>query len=262
MAVGGADRKGVLGALRAQMAAIETSGTKAGRVLPLGVPALDACLPGGGLPRGRWHEIVGDGLEAEDPAAAAGFAARLAAALAADGGETVWVFRRADLYAPGLAALGLDPARLLFVAVRRDEEALAAMEDALRATGVAAVLGEAEALDLTAGRRLQLACEQTGATGLVLKRRRALRSGGSMSKDQGEGSGATTRWRVSPAPSRPEQPGFAGLGPPCWRVELVRCRGGRTGSWVLEAADGPHPLRLVAELADHDLQAPPSRRRA
>jgi protein ImuA len=257
-----AARAGVLGALRARVAAIETSGAKPGRVLPLGDPRLDSALPGGGLPLGRWHEIAGEGLEAEDPAAAAGFAARLSAALAAtDGGETVWIARRDDLYAPGLMGFGLDPARVLFVAVRRDEEALAAAEDALRAAGVSAVVGEVEALDLVAGRRLQLACERTGATGFVLRRRRALQAGRSASaKDQA--TAAATRWRIAPAPSEPEQAEFAGLGPPRWRAELERSRGGRTGTWILEASDGPHPLRVVAELADHDLQATPARRLA
>jgi protein ImuA len=251
----------VLAALRARVAAIEAAEVKPGRVLSLGDPRVDACLPGGGLPLGRWHEITGEGLEAEDPAAAAGFAARLAAGLAEDGGETVWVFRRDDLYAPGLAGLGLDPARLLFVAVRKDAEVLAAVEDALGATGVAAVVGEAEALDLTAGRRLQLACERTGATGLILRRRRALPAGRKI-QGRGEATAATTRWRIGPEPSRPEQAAFTGLGPPRWRVELERCRGGRTGAWILEAGDGPHPLRMVAELADHDLEETASRRTA
>jgi protein ImuA len=255
-------RAGVLGALRARVAAIETSGAKPGRVLPLGDPRIDSALPGGGLPLGRWHEIAGEGMEAEDPAAAAAFAARLASALASNGaGETVWIVRRDDLYAPGLASLGLDPARVLFVAVRRDEEALAAAEDALRATGVAAVVGEVEALDLVAGRRLQLACERTGATGFVLRRRRALQAGRAASV-RAEATAAATRWRLAPAPSEPEAAGFTGLGPPRWRAELERCRGGRTGAWILEASDGPHPLRVVAELADHDLQETPARRLA
>src|ERR1700747_1728430 len=164
-------RAGVLGALRARVAAIETS-SKPGRVLPLGDPRLDLNLPGGGLPLGRWHELLGEGLEAAGPAAVTGFAARLAAALSAGdgetgGGETVWVLRRDDLYAPGLVGLGLDPAPLLFVTVPRDADPLAAAEDAVRATGIAAVAAEVEALDLVAGRRLQLACERTGATGLI-----------------------------------------------------------------------------------------------
>jgi protein ImuA len=256
-------RAGVLDALRARVAAIETS-SRPGRVLPLGDPRLDLNLPGGGLPLGRWHELVGEGLEAEDPAAVTGFAARLAAALSAGdgetgGGETVWVLRRGDLYAPGLARLGLDPARLLFVTVRRDADALAAAEDALRAAGIAVVAAEVEALDLVAGRRLQLACERTGATGLILRRRRALRAG-TQPAERAEATVAATRWKIAPAPSQPEQPGFTGLGPPRWRVELERCRGGRPGSWIVEAGDGAHPLRVVAELADHELQATPARR--
>jgi len=256
-------RAGVLDVLRARVAAIETS-SKPGRVLPLGDPRLDLSLPGGGLPLGRWHELIGEGLEAEDPAAVTGFAARLAAALSAGdgemgGGETVWVFRRDDLYAPGLAGLGLDPARLLFVAARRDADVLAAAEDALRAAGIAAVAAEVEALDLVAGRRLQLACERTGATGLILRRRRALRAG-EKAAERAEATAAATRWKIAPAPSRPEQPGFTGLGPPRWRVELERCRGGRPGAWIVEAGDGPHPLRVVAELADHQLQETPARR--
>ena len=259
-------RAGVLGVLRARVAAIETS-SKPGRVLPLGDPRLDLNLPGGGLPLGRWHELAGEGLEAEDPAAVTGFAARLAAAISAKdsagietgGGETVWVLRRDDLYAPGLAGLGLDPARLLFVTVRRDADALAAAEDALRATGISAVAAEVEALDLVAGRRLQLACERTGATGLILRRRRALRAG-DKAPARAEATAAETRWKIAPAPSQPEQPGFTGLGPPRWRVELERCRGGRPGAWTVEAGDGPHPLRVVAELADHEFQETPARR--
>lgn len=254
-------RAGVLGALRARVAAIEASSERPDRVLPLGDPRLDLRLPGGGLPLGRWHELAGEGLEGETAAALAGFAARLASALAEGVGETVWVARRDDLYPPGVQGLGLDPDRLLLVAVRRDEEALAAVEDALRTAGVTAAVGEVETLDLTAGRRLQLACERTGATGLILRRRAALRCGVAPRERDGGGT-AATRWRVETAPSEPEQPGFTGLGPPRWRVRLERCRGGRTGEWIVECGDGKMPLLVVAELADHDLETTPSRRLA
>ncbi|MEJ0066386.1 MAG: hypothetical protein WDM85_14010 [Caulobacteraceae bacterium] len=57
--------------------------------------------------------------------------ARLAAPLARRG-ELVWVMRRDDLYAPGLAGAGLPTERLIQVCARDDDEALAVMEDALR----------------------------------------------------------------------------------------------------------------------------------
>jgi hypothetical protein len=139
----------------------------------------------------------------------------------------VWVLQREDLHAPGLAALGLPPHRLIYVSVRNDEEALAALEDALRTRGVAAAWGEIDRVDLVAGRRLQLACEAKGATGFVLRRRLY----GDRRAGQEEGSAAATRWSVAPAPSDPGE--APGLGPPRWRVRLERCRGGGpgAGSW-------------------------------
>ena len=254
-----------LAALRAKVAAIETGGRADVGVLAFGEAALDERLPGGGLPLGRWHEIVSPGLETETAAAPAAFAALMATPLA-KAGEAVWVLRRDDLWAPGLAGLGFPPERLIQVCARDEAEALAVMEDALATVGVACVFGEVEAVDLTAGRRLQLACEKRGATGFVIKRRPY----GGTAKTEAAGSVAATRWRVASAPSEPPAGEF-GLGAPRFRVDLERCRGGRGGSWILEAdqaysweaSDVAHPLRLVADLGDRELApAQPDRRRA
>ena len=249
-----------LAALKAKIAAIEAGGRSDSAVLPFGDTALDGCLPGGGLPLGAWHEVGGAGLEIETAAAPAAFTALMAAPLAAKG-EVVWVLRRDDLWAPGLLGLGLDPERLICVCARDEAEALAVMEDALATVGVAAVVGEVEAADLTAGRRLQLACEKQGATGFLIRRRPF---GGPARKPQ-TGSAAATRWKVASAPSEPRAGEF-GLGAPRFHVELERSRGGRTGTWLLEAPNafeqgtygldedhGTHPLRLVAELGDRQL---------
>ncbi|HEY0647577.1 protein imuA [Phenylobacterium sp.] len=234
-------------------------------MLPFGDERLDGRLAGGGLPLGRWHEIVGAGLEVETSAAPGAYAALMAAPLARRG-EAVWVLRRDDLWAPGLAGLGFPTERLIQVCARDEAEALSVMEDALATVGVAAVFGEVEAVDLTAGRRLQLACERRGATGFVIKRRPF----GGTAKQEAAGSVAATRWRVASAPSEPPAGEF-GLGSPRFRVELERCRGGRTGAWILEAdqaysweaGDVAHPLRLVADLGDRELApAQPVRRAA
>ncbi|WP_293677525.1 protein imuA [uncultured Phenylobacterium sp.] len=249
-------------AIRAKIAAMESAGRPDVGVLSFGEAALDDRLPGGGLPLGRWHEIVGLGLEAETAAAPAAFAALTAAPLAKTG-EAVWVLRRDDLWAPGLAGLGFPAERLIQVCARDEAEALSVMEDALATVGVTCVFGEVEAVDLTAGRRLQLACEKQGSTGFVIRRRPY----GGAAKAEG-GSAAATRWRVGAAPSDPPAGEF-GLGAPRFRVDLERCRGGRTGAWILEAdqaynweaADVAHPLRLVADLGDREL-APAQHRQA
>jgi protein ImuA len=254
-----------LAAMRARIAALESSGRGNAGVLPFGDEGIDERLPGGGLALGRWHEIVGTGLEVETSAAPSGFAGLMAAPLARHG-EAVWVTRRDDLWAPGLAGLGFPPERLIQVCARDEPEALMVMEDALSTVGVSAVFGEVEAVDLTAGRRLQLACERRGATGFVIKRRPF----GGTAKKEAAGSTATTRWRVASVPSEPAEGEF-GLGAPRFSVALERCRGGRTGAWILEAqaaysweaGDVAHPLRLVADLGDRELApAQPDHRRA
>ena len=248
-------RSAGLAALKAKIAAIEAGGRPDSASLPFGDGRIDQALPGGGLPLGQWHEIGGEGLEVETAAAPAAFTALMAAPLASRG-EVVWVLRRDDLWAPGLLGLGLPPERLICVCARDEPEALAVMEDALATAGVAAVVGEAEAADLTAGRRLQLACEKQGATGFLIRRRPY----GGTPRRQATGSAAATRWRVASAPSEPPAGEF-GLGAPRFRVSLERCRGGRTGAWLMEAAGaygldedyGTHSLRLVAELGDREL---------
>ncbi|HXV00718.1 MAG TPA: protein imuA [Caulobacteraceae bacterium] len=245
-------REARLLAVRRRIAALE-AGAAAG-VAPFGDARVDACLPGGGLPLGRWHEAAGEGMELETAAAAAAFIAALAAPLA-ERGAVVWVMRRQDLYAPGLAALGFPAERLIQVCARDEAQALGALEDALGAEGIAAAIGEVESPSLLAGRRLQLACERHGATGFVIRRRLF---GGRASE---AGSAAATRWIIAAAPSAPEA-GEPGLGAPRWRVALERCRGGRPGAWIMEKSDDASSLRVVAELGDRQLDPAPSERLA
>ncbi|WP_199743584.1 ImuA family protein [Caulobacter sp. 602-1] len=247
-------REARLAALRGRIAAIEAGTRTLTPVLPFGDPAIDGCFPGGGLPLGGWHEVTGAGLEGETGAAPAAFVGLLLRPLV-KAGAIVWIARRSDLFAPGLFGLGFPTERLIQVRARDEAETLSVLEDALSTQGVAAAVGEAEAPDLTAGRRLQLACEKRGGFGVVLHRRPY---GGRAGAGQAvSGSAAFSRWRIGPSPT-PSPPDDIGLGPPRWRVELERCRGGRPGAWILEAQEaghGPHPFRLVSQLADHDVAA-------
>src|SRR5580693_4424278 len=104
--------------LRERVRRIERSPAMAHGVLPFGVAAIDRVLPGGGLARGALHEILGAGGDEEDGALAAAFVSgilgRLAAQRSSAGdGMVLWCLPHPDLYGPGLAAHGLDPAHLV-----------------------------------------------------------------------------------------------------------------------------------------------------
>ena len=237
---------------------IERDGAARHGVLPFGIAAIDRALPGGGLALGAVHEILGAGADEEDGAAAAGFIAGIAGRLGPelDGGLVLWCLKRGDLYGPGLAAHGLDPARIVTVRAARDDDLLWALEEGLRAPassgGVAAVVGEIGRLPMVAGRRLQLAAERCGIPAFLLRR---WRTGGEAAAERARPSAAVTRWRIASLPSSPEagEPGPLGvIGRPRWRVELLRCRGAEAAdlSWDLEVADASGALRLPAELGD------------
>jgi protein ImuA len=257
-------------ALRERVRRIERPAAAMHGVAPFGLAAIDRALPGGGLARGALHEILGVGGDEEDGALVAAFAAGVLGRLgphptpgtpalaggrpgalprAGEGtgrGIVLWCLSRSDLYGPSLVALGLDPDRLVLVQARRDTEILWAMEEGLRATGVAAVVGEVGTLAAVASRRLQLAAERSGVTAFLLRR---WRDGREAARERGLPNAAATRWRIAALPSIPAR-GEPGVGRPRWRVELLRCRGGAPACWEVEVADAAGSLSLVAMLAD------------
>ena len=235
-----------LRALRERVRQLERGDAARHGTAPSGIAAIDRALPGGGLARGAVHEILGAGGEEEDGALAGAFAALLLGRLAAAGGTVLWCLARRDLYGPGLMALGLDPACLVLARAPRDDLVLWAIEEGLRTADLAAVVGEIGRLDMAASRRLQLAAERSGVPLLLLRRWRHAEAA---ARERGRPSAAATRWRILSLPSRPP-PGEPGIGRPCWRVELLRCRGGAPALWQVEVADAPGALSVAAELAD------------
>jgi protein ImuA len=198
--------------------------------VPLGIAALDKAI-GGGLHLAALHEIRA--RESRDGGAAPGFASALIVRLADAGGfpSVVWIseadVRRetGGLYPLGLAALGLDPARVVQVAARTQREALWAFEAALSCRGLGVAVCELRhaSLDLSATRRCALRARKAGVTGLLL------RLGG-----EAEPTAAELRFRLSAAPAG-RIGGFAeGVGRPAWRLALEKSRGGRTGIFSVE----------------------------
>ncbi len=196
---------------------------------PLGLPAIDRHL-GGGLIRPALHEIAGIGSDAELAILPAFLATHLIRR--GRGRMAIWIAASVDLYGPGLQAQGLDPARLLLVQTRHDQDSLWALEEAARSGAVPLVIGEIDNLDLTASRRLQLAAEEKGCMILALRRSRLAGKG----EKHRNPSAAMTRWLISPRVSQPigQRPG---LGLPCWQLHLWRQRNGPPGSWDITLRD-------------------------
>ena len=169
-------------------------------------------------------------------------------------GPVLWVVRRRDLFAPGLAQAGLSHKRLIYAEAADDAELLAIMEEGLRHRGLGAVIGEARRADMTATRRLQLAAEGGRTIALLLKR--VAREG---ADPIAMPSAAVTRWRVASAPSTPLP--VEGVGRPRWRLELARQKGGEGFEIEVEASDETGRCALPAPMADRTAVAGGSARR-
>jgi len=242
-----------LASLRRRIVRLERQRPSSGPVrAPTGHAAIDAAL-GGGLALGRLHEAFA--ADPADAGAASGFVAALAC-LAAREGPVVWLREaeaeaRGRLHGPGLAELGLDPARLVLGVPAAPLDLLRAAADVVRCARVALAVIELwrspHALDLTASRRLAVAAEASGVTALLLR-----------IAAQPAPSAAQTRWRVAAAPSlalTAEAPGR-----PAFELNLVRQRGGPEGlRWPVEwnrdtrtLADAAAPLSgAVVPVAQH-----------
>ncbi|CAN5499757.1 ImuA family protein [soil metagenome] len=226
----------ILDDLRARIAAIEGTSARHG-VLPFGFNAIDGQLPGGGIASGALHEIAGSPDLADDASATiflAGLLARLE-------GPVIWCLGWRDLFAPALHLAGLHPDRVIHVEAGSDTQVLLAMEESLRHSGIAGVVGEVGKYSTTASKRLQLAAEGSGVTAFVF--RRASKPDANI-----EGTAAVTRWRIRAAPS--ERLEIPSLARPRWDVTLERVRGGEPRHWLMEGCDAQGRIALPAALVD------------
>jgi protein ImuA len=239
--------------LRASIAAIESGRRQVREVLPFGLGPVDVRLPGGGLALGALHEVAGGGVGAVDGAAASLFAAGIAART---NGKVLWCLTRPDLFAPAVAQAGLTPDRVIYVEASDEKAVLSCFEEGLRHGGLACVVAEISRLSMSGSRRLQLAAEGSGTMGLALRRWRRQTE----AADFGQPTAASTRWRVSVAPSLALP--VPGVGRHRWLVELIRARAGESADFELEACDDQGRLALPAALGHGSVQTGISRRYA
>ena len=156
----------------------------------------------------------------------------------------LWVQDRMAIREAGrVHPAGLPGLPLIHVEARDARDALWAMEEGLRCSGIGAVIGELwgdpVALDFTATRRLAVAAERTGVPCWLV------RQSGTANL-----SGARMRWRVASLPSPPHAFDFKAPGPPAWEAELFRARGHAPGRWgVTHEADRFHRLAASRDRA-------------
>ena len=182
-------------------------------------------FPDSQFPLGVNHEFIYN--DDESLTASSGFIAGILSTLLKKGGATVWISSSHTIFAPALVSFGINPAQIIFIRLRNRNQILWTIEEALKCEGLTTVVGEINSLDLTQSRRLQLATEQTGVTGFLLRTQPQILNT----------TASTCRWQIQPLQSETED-GLPGVGFPRLKVELLKVRNGRTGKWELEWNNG------------------------
>ena len=195
--------------------------TRASSPVSFDIKEIDRSLPGEILPLGAVHELVSH--QNETAAAATGFMAAILGKISKDDGVIIWISKKRTVFPPGLARFGINTDRIVFVDLGREQEILWATEEALRTKGIASVVSEISDVDITATRRMQLAVEQSGVTGFLLR----------ANPKKTSASSCVTSWRVRSLPTAFDD-AMPGVGYPRWEIELARARNGKPGKWQVE----------------------------
>ncbi len=225
---GGSPRE-LVAKLQEQIARLEKSRCRyAENSVSSGCKGLDQLLAESGFRPGTLAEWLaeGDGAGAETLA--------LITARNACGAEGVLVVldQAREFYPPAAVRMGFGPDQMILVHAAHSADHLWAMDQTLRCPGVAAVLGWQEKLDGRTFRRLQLAAEQGGTLGLLVR----------PASVRQEPSWAEVRLLVEPRPGI--SPGGRRL-----RIEVLRSRGQSCGGTIeVEVDDETCTVHLVAPL--------------
>lgn len=203
----------------------------------IGLGPVEAAFPGAVFPSFGVHEFIS--RSREESATTSGFMGGLLSRLMSGEGVCLWISTSRLLFPPSIRAFGVVPDRVIFVDVARERDVLWATEEALKCSGLIAVVAELQEMDFVQSRRLQLAVEKSRVTGLIL--RCNPRTVGS--------TACAARWHIRSLPSvmADELPG---VGFPRWEVELLKVRNGNPGQWQLEWSEGRFVPILSARQTD------------
>ncbi|HEX6334135.1 MAG TPA: Error-prone repair protein ImuA, partial [Flavisolibacter sp.] len=196
--------------------------------------AVQYAFPHNSFPLGAVHEFLCPNFPSE--AATSGFIAAILSSMMRQGRTTIWIGSGLTIFPPALKAFGIAPEHIIFIRPRKEKDLLWIVEEALKCSSPAAVVAELEQLDFTSSRRLQLAVENSQVTGFLVRRH-----------PKNLATACIARWSIAPLPSIPMN-SLPGVGIPAWKVDLLKVRNGRPGSWQLQWQDGR--LRAIPVFTD------------
>ncbi len=207
---------------------------------PIELGMIEHSFPGSTFPLGVNHEFICNNKESLT--ATSGFIAGILSTLLKKGGAAIWISASHIIFPPALVLFGFEPSQIIFIHLKNQKEALWATEEALKCEALAAVIGEVSYMDLAISRRLQLATEQSGVTGFLLRHQ----------PRQLSTTACVCRWQISHIPSNTED-GLPGIGFPRWNVELLKVRNGKPGSCQLEWKNGHfyEVMKHAATIKEH-----------
>jgi protein ImuA len=199
------------------------------KVIDFTLGPLRHAFPNSSFPTGAVHEFITENKESS--AATGGFVAGLLTSLMKNQrgfrGAVLWISASRNLFPPALKNFGIEPDRFVFVDLKKEEDVLWAMDEALKCEALSAVVAEMQNLGFTESRRLQLAVERSRVTGFVLRSNpRKINT-----------TACVSRWKITSLASEPID-GLPGIGFPQWKVELLRIKNGKPGSWEIRWEDG------------------------
>ncbi|PWT73523.1 MAG: Error-prone repair protein ImuA [Bacteroidetes bacterium] len=187
----------------------------------LGFRPIEASFPNAIFPVGCIHEFLSSSKQ--NLAATNGFIASLLSKLMQFKGASIWISASRTLFPAALQQFGAEPHQIIFIDLKKEKDVMYAVEEALKCTRIAAVIGELKDITFKESRRLQLAAEQSRVTGFLVRHQPKIVNT----------IACVSRWRITSSRSELAD-GLPGVGFPRWNVELLKVRNGKPGIWQLE----------------------------
>lgn len=195
-----------------------------------GLESINLAFPQGIFPLAAIHEFISESNETAS--ATTGFLAGLLSSIMNKSGLVIWISASHTIFPPALKYFGVSPDKIIFIHLKKEKEIQWVMEESLKCKGLSAVVSEMNGLTFTASKRLQLAIEESGVTGFVIRNNsRALNP-----------TACVTRWKITSLPGGSLPVGMPGVGFPRWDIELLKVKNGKPGKWEVEFVNGQFRL--------------------